>query len=163
MQMQRKLWLSFFVAGLMAGTLSAQQAPQPDPSPDAHLVRIRTGSYVERCVGYCDTETIIEPSSVRMISRSFSDKKKYPEKNFSYAISKKDWEALQQLIDANVLAAFKGRIGCPGCADAGVEWVEIEFSDGTKKSASYNAGRGPERITALLQRIKTIAAKPPKP
>jgi hypothetical protein len=78
MQMRRKLWLSFMVTGLMAGTLTAQQAPQANPSSDAHLVRVRTGSYAGMCIGYCDHETVIEPGLMRSVSRSFSEKKKYP-------------------------------------------------------------------------------------
>ena len=160
MQMLRKLWFSFFVAGLMAGIISAQQAPQPSPSPDAHLVRIRTGSYAGMCMGYCDQETVTEPGSVRSISRAFSDKKKYPEMNLKSSITKKDWDDLKNFLDAKVLAAFTGRIGCPGCADEMVEWVEVEFSDGTKKAVSYNKGSAPPQIAALLQKISGIGAKP---
>jgi hypothetical protein len=158
MRIRRKLWLSFFVAGLMAGTLTAQQAPQVDPSPDAHLVRVRTGSYAGMCIGYCDHETIIEPGSVRSVSRSFSEKKKYPEVKMKASITKKDWDELKNFLDAKVLAAFSGRIGCPGCVDEMVEWVEVEFSDGTKKSVAYNEGNSPPLIEALLQKIRGIGA-----
>jgi len=41
-----------------------------------------------------------------------------------------------------------------------VEWVEVEFSDRTKKSVTYNAGNAPPQIAALLQKIKGISAKP---
>jgi len=160
MQVRSKLWLSFFVAGLMAGTLWAQQATQPDASPEAHLVRIRTGSYAGMCIGYCDSETIIGPGSIRTVSRSFSEKRKYPEMKMKSAIAKKDWDDLQHFLDAKGLAAFRGRIGCPGCVDEMVEWVEVEFSDGTKKSVSYNEGSAPPPIAALLERIRAIGTKP---
>jgi hypothetical protein len=163
MHVHRKLWFSFLVAGFMAGILSAQQVqqtPQPDPSPDAHLVRIRTGSYAGMCMGYCDRETIIEPGTMRSISRSFSEKKKYPEMKMKSSITKKDWDELQHFVDAKVLAAFSGSIGCPGCVDEMVEWVEVEFSDGIKKSVAYNAGNAPPQIAALLQKIRGINAKP---
>ena len=77
-----------------------------------------------------------------------------------YPIARKDWGELQRSIDAGVLAAFVGRIGCPGCADEPVEWAEVEFSDGTKKSVSYNSGSAPPQIAALLERIKSIGALP---
>jgi hypothetical protein len=160
MQMRRKLWLSLFATSLIAGTLTAQQAPHVDPSSDAHLVRIRTGSYAGMCIGYCDQETIIEPGSMRSISRSFSEKKKYPEVKMKNSITKKDWDELKNFLDARVLAAFSGRIGCPGCVDERVEWVEIEFSDGTKKAVAYNGGNAPPPIAALLQKIRGIGAKP---
>jgi len=158
MRIRRKLWLSFFVAGLMAGTLTAQQAPQPAPSPNAYLVRVRTGSYAGMCIGYCDHETVIEPGSIRSVSRSFSEKKKYPEVKMKTSITKKDWDELKNFLDAKVLAAFSGRIGCPGCVDEMVEWVEVEFSDGTKKSVAYNEGNSPPLIAALLQKIRSIGA-----
>jgi hypothetical protein len=163
MPMTRKLWFSFLVASLIAGILPArqvQQTRQSDPSPDGHLVRIRTGSYAGMCIGYCDHETVIEPGSMRSISRAFSEKKKYPEMKMKSSIIKGDWDDLKSFLDAKVLAAFSGRIGCPGCADEMVEWVEVEFSDGTKKSVSYNLGNGPPPIAALLQKIRGIGAKP---
>jgi hypothetical protein len=160
MQMRRRLWLSLFAASLMAGTLTAQQAPQADPSPDAHLVRVRMGSYAGMCIGYCDHETIIEPGSVRSVSRAFSEKKKYPEVSMKSSITKKDWGDLKNFLDAKVLAAFTGGIGCPGCVDEMVVWVEVEFSDGTKKAVAYNEGNAPPPIAALLQKIRAIGAKP---
>lgn len=160
MRLRSKFWLSFFIAGLMVGTVSAKQAPRPDSPSKVRLVRIRTGSYAGMCIGWCDSETIIEPGSIRRVSRAFSEKKKYPEMKSKYAISKKDWGDLQNAIDANVLAAFTGRIGCPGCADEMVEWVEVEFSDGTKKSVSYNEGNAPQPLAVLMQKIRTIGTKP---
>ena len=160
MRVRNRVWVLLIVAGLTGGTLNAQQAQQADPSPNAHLVRVRTGSYAGMCIGWCDSETILEPGSIRRISRSFSDKKKYPNMESKYPIARKDWDELQRSIDAGVLAAFVGRIGCPGCADEPVEWAEVEFSDGTKKSVSYNSGSAPPQIAALIERIKVIGALP---
>ncbi len=159
MRLRSKLWVTLFTVSLMAGAVRAQQAPQPDPTPGAHLVRLRTGSYAGMCIGSCDSETIIEPGSMSRISRAFSEKKKYPEMKTKYAITKREWDDLQHSIDANVLAAFTGRIGCPGCADELVEWVEVEFSDGTKKSVSYNEGSAPRPIATLMQKIEAIGTR----
>ena len=160
MRLRSKFWLSFFIAGLMVGAVSAKQAPRSDSPSIARVVRIRTGSYAGMCIGWCASETIIEHGSIRRFSRAFSEKKKYAEMKTKYAITKREWDDLQNAIDANVLAAFTGRIGCPGCADEMVEWVEVEFSDGTKKSLSYNEGNEPQPITTLMQNIKTIGTKP---
>ena len=165
MQMRAKFLTSFFVVGLAIGSVFAQQAaPPPNSSPDAHIVRVRTGESAGWCVGYCDHQTTIHPGSIVTVSRSFSEKRKYPEMKMKSAITKQDWEDLQHFIDAKVLAAFTGPIGCPGCVDQPVEWAEVQFSDGTKKSVSYNVGNAPPAIAALLQKIRTIGAKPePRP
>ena len=71
-----------------------------------------------------------------------------------YAITRKDWDERKNLLDAKVLAAFGGRIGCPGCVDERVEWVEVEFSDGTKRGVAYNEGNAPPLIAALFEKIR---------
>lgn len=144
-----KFWAVFFVVASAMDCVNGQQGPAQNPSAHAYIVRVRTGSYVGRCVGYCDHETAIEAGSIRTLRRSWSDKKKYPDVTVQGRITKRDWEDLQHSINATVLAAFIGRIGCPGCADEPVEWAEVQFSDGTKKSVSYNVGNGPPAIRAL--------------
>jgi hypothetical protein len=37
--------------------------------------------------------------------------------------------------------------------------VEVQFSDGTKKSVGYNVGETTPPITALMQKIAAIQAK----
>jgi hypothetical protein len=154
--MRNKLWTSLFVAGLTIGGALAQQTPPQSASPKGHIVRIRSGSYAGFCNPCVASETIIEPRSITTISRSFSDKRTYPDVKLKRKITKEDWEDLQHSIDATVLATFIGRMGCPGGADELVEWVEVQFSDGTKKSVSYNEGGAPLAIGALVQKIKAI-------
>jgi hypothetical protein len=107
------------------------------------------------CRGYCDSETTIEPRSIRSVSRSFGEKK-YPDVVTTRTISKADWNDLQQAVNASMMAALTGRIGCPGCADEQVEWVEVQFSNGTKKGVAYNMGQGPAAVAAFLQAIKAV-------
>lgn len=158
--MARKFWAVFFLATSTTAAGKSPQVAAPNPSAHAYIVRVRTGSYVGRCVGYCDQEASIEAGSIRTFRRSWSDKQKYPDGKGERRITKRDWEDLQHSINATVLAGFTGRIGCPGCADEPVEWAEVEFSDGTKKSVSYNRGNGPPAIQALQKKIQTLAANP---
>jgi hypothetical protein len=74
-----------------------------------------------------------------------------------YKVKKEDWKELKRSIDARVLAALNGDLDCPGCADQPVEWAEVQFSDGTKRSVSYYAGSVSEPIADLLQRIRAMA------
>jgi len=157
----RNLWVMvFFVMatanGVWRAREAAQKTPQSGPAVGAKLVLVRTGSYAGMCVGYCDHQTTIGPKSIRLVTRAFDDKAKYPDMESKRAITKKDWETLEASIDAKVLAALDVRTGCPGCADEVVNWVEVEFSDGTKKRGAYNAGTEPAAIAELLVKIQNI-------
>lgn len=155
-----KWWTRFLAGSLMVGITLAQQPESPkNTSPGAQIVRVRTGTDCGRCVGYSASETSFEPGLMVSILRSPGDKRNYPDKKTEYKITKQDWEELEHLIDARVLAAFTGRIGCPGCADEGMEWAEMQFSDGTKKSVSYSTRKAPEAIVELLEKIHVISAK----
>jgi len=145
----------------MAGIVLAQQTEPPkNLSPGAEIVRVRIGSDCGRCGGnYYASETSFEPGLMVSIQRSRSDQKDHPAKKTEYKITKQEWEEVQHLVDARVVAALSGRIGCPGCADEGMEWAEVEFSDGTKKSVSYSTGKAPTAIEELLKKIQVISAK----
>lgn len=159
--MRWKLWIRFLAGSLMIGIALAQHPEPPkNPSPGAQIVRVRTGSSCGWCGGpYYASETSVERALMVSIHRSRGDKKNYPDLKTKYRITKQDWEELQQFIDARVLAAFTGPIGCPGCVDEPIEWAEVQFSDGTKRSVSYNAGNAPTAIAELLKKIQVINAK----
>jgi hypothetical protein len=40
-----------------------------------------------------------------------------------------------------------------------VEWIEVEFSDGSKKSVAYNQGSTPQAIAKAMQKINLIETK----
>jgi len=144
-------------AWLMCGQALAQQ---PTPDPDATITRVRIGYSAGMCQGYCESSTTVEPGVMRSVSRSRSDKKHYPEMKSEASITKEDWLDLLHFLDAKVLAAFIGRIGCPGCADQPVQWAEVEYSDGTKLTVSFNRGSAPPEIAALFTKIQNIVTKP---
>jgi len=146
---------------LMCAEAFAQQtSQQPSPDPDAKITRVRIGYSAGMCQGYCESSTTVEPGLMRSISRSLSDKKHYPEMKSEAAITKADWDDLLHFLDAKVLAAFTGRIGCPGCADQPVQWAEVEYSDGTKLTVSFNRGSAPPEIASLFTKIQNIPTKP---
>ncbi len=165
MQMRWKIGKCLLAASVIVGSAYPQQPKTAiSPSPGAQLVRVRIGNACGMCTGpYYESETVAERGS--MVSRQLSrgDKRHYPDMKMNYRITKQDWEALQLFIDASVLAAFVGPIGCPGCVDQPIGWVEVQFSDGTKKSVSYNEGSAPPVIAELLKKIRAIKATPMLP
>jgi len=136
---------------------AAKNPAQPEPALDATIVRVRIGFSAGMCEGYCDSSTTVEQGVLRMVSRSLSDKKHYPDMKSEWRITEADWQNLLQFLDAKVLARFTGPIGCPGCADQPTQWAEVYYSDGTKKSVSFNRGEAPPEIAALFTKIQKIS------
>ena len=75
-------------------------------------------------------------------------------------ITKQEWEDLQHFIDAKVQAEFTGRVGCPACVDQPESWAQLEFSDGTSKTLSYNFSNPSPAIATLLKKIQALWTKP---
>lgn len=159
MRLRQMAWILCFVGWATNGAFARKGAPQESPAPAGQVVRVRTGSYAGMCSGYCDSETTIEPGTIRSVSRSLAERKKYPDVETKRAISKADWDDLQQAVSPSVVAALTGRIGCPGCADEQVEWVEVQFSDGRKKGVAYNMGQAPVAVATFLETIKAVESR----
>ena len=159
--MERQVWTWCCIVGLTISNVLAQEAAQrPNPAPNVQIVRVRIGESCGWCTGnYDDNVTTIEPGSIVRLNRSSSDRKANPDIETKYRITKRDWVELQHFFDAGVLTAFTDQHGCPGCADESTVSVEVQFSDGTKKSVAYNQGEIAPPITTLLQKIAAIQAK----
>jgi hypothetical protein len=112
------------------------------------------------CIGWCDNETSIDSRSIVEISKSPGDPKRHPEQKMTTSITKQDWIDVQNSVDATVLSAMNARVGCPGCVDEQVQWVEVEFSDGTKKGIAYYQGTGPRAIADFLTKLGAIESRP---
>lgn len=155
--MKTKLCRLAIVISFAAGSLLAQAGqPRPKPPDERQVVRVRTGSYAGMCIGWCDTVTSIDSRSIQTVTTSPGDPKHYPQLKTITRITPRQWRELQSSVDATVLAAMDERTGCPGCVDEMVEWVEVQFSDGTKKGIAYNVGTGPRAITDFLKKLSAI-------
>jgi len=163
--MRPKLLFLAAAFGLAAGSLLAQigSPPQAKPSPKAEVVRVRTGSYAGMCIGWCDTVTSIDSRSIQTVTTSPGDPKNYPQQKTISRITAKQWREVQGSIDATVLAAMDEHTGCAGCADEMVQWVEVQFRDGTKKGIAYNAGTDPLAISDLMKKLVAIETSTARP
>lgn len=82
---------------------------------------------------------------------------KYREFRVNADLSSKHWHELEDLVNHDVLFGLPDKIGCPGCADGSAEFVEVEFSDRTKKSVYY--GSAPTEIRALSDKLNALTAR----
>jgi hypothetical protein len=151
--MERQVRWRCWIIALTIGSVFAQKAVRPNPAPNVQIVRVRTGYSCAWCRGgYVENETSVEAGSIVTVSRSLSEKRKYPDIKTKYWIQKQDWEDLQHFIDAEVLSAFKGAIGCPGCADRPVEWLRCSSATGQRRSLHTMRGRRHHRLQRCCKR-----------
>ena len=153
---------------LLAATAAfAQQPAAPQRSaPGAHIVRIEYGSSSGMCLGYCQQQTTVTPGAVRTLSRSNASLEghrdpEHPDVKSRHKITAEQWQRAQAAIDTDYLFSLPDRIGCPGCVDEPIDWIAVEYSDGTKKSVECNAGGPP---TELADKVRAaLAPQPPAP
>jgi hypothetical protein len=145
---------------MIGSVLGQTSGIPPEPSSSAQLVRVEIGS--SWGLSGASNQTVIEPGSTRReLHPANSLKKKIPDMKTKCRITKQDWRDLQKTIDANMRAAFTGRVGCPACVDQPETWAALEFSDGTKKIVLYGFSNPPPAIATSLRKIDAIAAKCP--
>jgi hypothetical protein len=156
---RRKSCVVFLVFGFMA-SVSAQNAKPVPLAPDAQLVRVRIGYSGGLCggFGYCTNLTTVEPFSVISESKDAADKKKLPDRKSKTAITKLEWENLQQAVDTKALLSAPQAV-CNAIIDLPCSWIELEFSDKTKISIDYAPSNAPAPVEALLRQVRAIQTR----
>jgi len=127
------------------------------------IVRIEYGSFSGMCIGYCHSQTTIQGTLVRSVSRTNyslngNRDKEHPDMKSKWKITTEQWQRAMAAVDTESLFALPERIGCPGCVDEPVDWITVEYSDGTTKSVMCNSG-GP--ATDMVDKIKAALAPVP--
>jgi hypothetical protein len=121
---------------------------------------IKTGTYAGHCLGYCAKEFIITHDKIiftqnghNFVSDEWSD---LLEKTKESQPSQTEWNELTDLIDFDQFSSLPDKIGCPGCADAPVEWIEISLDGKTKRIEFENGDKIPEisKLIDVLQEIR---------
>lgn len=121
---------------------------------------IKTGTYAGHCIGYCAKEFMITPDNITFTQngRDFvlDEWSDLSEKTKESPLSQTDWSALMDLIDFNLFNSLPDKFGCPGCADAPVEWIEISLDGKTKRIEFENGDKIPEisKLRDALQEIR---------
>jgi hypothetical protein len=142
-----------------------QPAPPAHPAANAHIVRIEYGSSSGMCVGYCYSQTIVQAGMARSVSKTNysltygNHDKGYPDLKRKWKITVEEWERAQAAVDTQYLFSLPDVMGCPGCVDQPVDWIIVEYSDGTKKSVICNSG---DAATDLADKVKAALVRPPR-
>ena len=120
---------------------------------------IKTGTDAAFCLGYCSKEFIITDQKITYTNSgqySGIDSTDLPEITKEVPFSNNDWNNLVSLIDFEEFRLLPNKIGCPGCADAPIDWIEITYDDETKRIEFERGDETPEikELVLTLQAIR---------
>ena len=132
---------------------------EPLENPNTIKPIIRTGTSAGFCIGYCVSEFTISSEKIvysekgrEFVSDSWVD---LPEKTTTVPISQNDWMDLVDIVDFQDFNSLPDKIGCPGCADAPVEWIEISIGGKTKR-IEFEAREAIPEITQMIIKLQEI-------
>ena len=132
-------WVSDIIKAVQSRDLS-------DNDQSEILPVIKTGTDAGFCLGYCSKEFVITPEKIIYTQggREVSDITK------EIPFSKSAWKELADLVDFKKFNSLPDDIGCPGCADAPVEFIEIAKGDTTKRIRFEAVSDAPEIKELIL-------------
>ena len=138
-------WVSDIIKAVQSRDLS-------DDDQSEILPVIKTGTNAGFCLGYCAKNFVITPEKITY-TQGGSDVKEIT-KEIPFSIS--SWNKLKELVDFKQFNSLPNQIGCPGCADAPVFYIEISSGDKTKKVEFENGDDIPEinKLISELQKIR---------
>ncbi len=118
---------------------------------------ISTGTHSGFCIGYCSTSFIITPDHITILKTGSTRETQLLDQAIQVQFSEKDWNRIIDSIDFQKFVTLPDKIGCPGCADAPVNWIEISDGNQTKKIEYENQDNIPEikQLRAILEEITT--------
>lgn len=153
--MRKRMRKAFLYSFLFCGfILVACQSKTKDK-----LIQINYGTEFGRCRGYCVHTTLITPKKVSYIDRVRGDTIKNPTKSKTIKIRPSYWDSLVTLYKSSNLMTLPDVIGCPGCADGGIEWIEIVKSSGVRKKIKFDYFKDMGQLNPLLDAINPVRVK----
>ena len=119
---------------------------------------ISSGLSFGRCGGYCQQSinATLHPSQLIASKKANFDETSYPPLQRQFPFSSNQWTQLVSLLNSKVFTELDDTIGCPGCADGGIEWIQVDWIDATKR-VTFENGRnikGIEELTEKLQQMR---------
>lgn len=138
---------------LPQSTLAVEFVKAPARQPGDLLVR--SGWWFGMCRTNCEGEVEIAKDGA-LFRAEHASESATPESGVWGMVSTKEWDT----IAASFASLPDVIIGCPGCADEGREWIEVE-KDGRKKRLDFNCNSaiaGGEPLMATVRAIRSRLA-----
>ncbi|WP_334189075.1 hypothetical protein [Noviherbaspirillum sp.] len=114
---------------------------------------VRSGWWFGMCRTNCEGAVEIAKDGALFRAEHAGDSAT-PETGIWGKVSAKEWET----ISASFASLPDVIVGCPGCADEGVEWIEVE-KDGRKKRLDFNCNTAVDGGEPLLATVRAIRSR----
>jgi hypothetical protein len=151
--MQSICW-HFVVLTLSVLMVNGEQIENKD------ILSISSGTSFGRCVGYCRQSINImsNPSQVIVSREANFNQGSFPPINLKFPLNSTEWIDLVSLVNLDIFQSLDDRIGCPDCADGGAEWVQIDWSNVSKRVTFENRQtiKGIEELIEKLREMRQI-------
>jgi hypothetical protein len=109
------------------------------------------------CRGYCQQSINITSNPFQLIASKEPNfvQNGFPVLQRQFSFSSNEWEQLVSLLNSKIFTALDDTIGCPGCADGGIEWIQIDWINGTKR-VTFESGRAIKGIEGLIEKLQQM-------
>lgn len=151
------LFLALFV--LATQRAAAKPNAHKNHGRPSRVVSIRFGHWGGLGEGHASELQISDGQATLTETSQPEIQRRYPNLRVSADLSKRDWQELQALVDRDAMFSLPDRTSCAACVDGVDEFVEVKFSDHTRKSVTYAEGSPPKQLQDLVAKLKALEMK----
>ncbi|CAF2537175.1 unnamed protein product [Rotaria sp. Silwood2] len=122
-----------------------------------NIQSISSGLSFGMCRGYCQQSINVTSNPLRIVATKEANfvQKPYPPIRQPFPFSSNQWEELISLLNVNVFEALGDTVGCPDCADGGAEWIQVNWTEGSKR-VTFENGRAIKGIEELIGKLRQL-------
>lgn len=147
----KKLFFGLILLAFSCDTNEAVLAPFA-----GDVVQVKSGQSFGMCIGKCYSELVVTATQANLfeterLERGGEQKEHKNSANESLA-------KLHNVFKSFPSAEFKrlkDTYGCPDCADGGMEWLEVKFTDGSIKKVTIEYGAKLEGFDEIISALRT--------
>ena len=125
--------------------------------PKGKVYSIASGTSFGFCRGYCLRSINVTKNPLELSASKEPNfaQVEYPPVQKKFPFNSTQWQDLLAQLNLATFKALDDRIGCPDCADGGAEWIQVDWSKGSKR-VTFENGQLVQGIEGLIGKLRQI-------